>query len=423
MSTTFRYLAKNPQGKTVTGSITAGSQGQVVQELRKKNLTPVSIQTDKGKARKRGKLSAKDKAAYRESRKTRGWEKAKPKAKLGEIVLFTRQLSTMLSAGIPMLEALEILADQAETPGFKRALKGIVEDVRSGGDLSAACAKYPKCFSNIYVSMLRAGEISGQIDTILERLAEYVESAQHLKQEIKSAMTYPVVSLFLVLGIASFLMIGIVPQFEPVFESLEVELPALTKIVMDIAFFCKNNWYLIGAGIAAIIFAIACFKKTPKGTYVCDALLLKTPVFGSLFKKVALARFSRTFATLVKSGVPILAAMEIVSDTAGNRVIGEVIDEARDSVQQGDSLSDPLAASPVFPPMVTKMISIGERSGSLEILLEKIASFYDEQVAADVKGLTALIEPLMIAVMGFVVGGIVLAVFLPIFKLQEKLAG
>lgn len=410
MSTQFRYLAKDPSGKTVTGTMSAGSEGQVAQELRKKNLTPVSIQTG-------------GKSASKEDRKTRGWEKAKPKASLAELVLFTRQLSTMLSAGIPMLEALEILADQAETANFKRALKGVVDDVRTGGDLSAACEKYPKCFSDIYVSMLRAGEVSGQIDTILERLAEYVEGAQHLKQEIKSAMTYPVVSLFLVFGIAAFLMIGIVPQFKPVFESLEVDLPALTTFVMDTAFFCKDNWYLLGAGGVALFFALVSFKKTEKGAYMVDSLTLRAPIFGPLFKKVALARFSRTFATLVKSGVPILAAMEIVAQTAGNRVLSEVIDRAKMSVQQGDTLSEPLSASPVFPPMVTKMIGIGERSGSLEILLEKIATFYDEQVSADVKSLTSLIEPLMIAVMGFVVGGIVLAVFLPIFKLQEKLAG
>ena len=271
--------------------------------------------------------------------------------------------------------------------------------------------------------MIRAGEVSGQIDIILERLAEYVEAAQALKQEIKSAMTYPVVSLCLVIGIAGFLMIGIVPQFKPVFESLEIELPALTSGVMDVAFFCKDYWYVILAATAALFFAGAAFKKTDKGEYMFDAMTLRVPIFGPLFKKVALARFARTFSTLVKSGVPILAALEIVGETSGNRLISEVIDNARDSVRQGETLSEPLSRSPIFPPMVTKMIGIGERSGSLEMLLEKIAVFYDEQVSAEVKSLTSLIEPLMIAVMGFLVGGIVLAVFLPIFKLQEKLAG
>ena len=221
----------------------------------------------------------------------RNWEKAKPKATLDEVVLFTRQLATMLSAGIPMLEALDILADQAESPGFKRALTSVCDDVRTGGDLSSACEKFPRCFSNIYVSMLRAGEVSGQIDVILERLAEYVEGAQHLRQEIKSAMTYPVVSLFLVIGIAAFLMIGIVPQFKPVFESLEVELPGLTQVVMDTAFFCKDNWYLVFAGLAAAAFGLVAFKKTPKGAYAIDSFTLRVPIFGPLFKKVALARF------------------------------------------------------------------------------------------------------------------------------------
>ncbi len=417
MSQNYSYTAKDPKGKTISGTMHADSQGDVVFELRRKNLIPVSIQAGSGKKKLKGGLSVGKRG------KENAWMKAKPKAGLQDVVLFTRQLSTMLSAGIPMLESLEILADQTENPGFKRALKGVVEDVRTGQDFSNACAKYPHCFSDIYVSMIRAGEVSGQIDVILERLAEYVEAAQRLKNEIKSAMTYPVISLVLVIGIAAFLMIGIVPQFKPVFESLEVDLPGLTQMVMDAAFFCKNNWYLMLGGAVAAFFALLAYKKTPKGAYVIDAFMLKMPIFGPLFQKVAIARFSRTFSTLIKSGVPILAAMEIVSDTAGNRVIKEAVENAQESVKQGDTLSDPLAESPIFPPMVTKMIGIGERSGSLETLLEKIAVFYDEQVETSVKSLTSMIEPIMIAFMGFIVGGIVLAVFLPIFKLQEKLAG
>lgn len=416
MATTFSYTAKDSSGKTVSGSVKAPTEAEAVSELRRKNLVPVSVKSGGGGG------SFLSLSVGGKKDKTANWRKAKPKAGLQEIVLFTRQLATMLSAGIPMLEALEILAEQAETPGFKRGLMGVVDEVRSGGDLSVACSRYPKCFSDIYVSMIKAGEVSGQIDTILERLAEYVEAAQHLKQEIKSAMTYPVVSLVLVIGIAGFLMIGIVPQFKPVFESLDVELPGLTVAVMDVAFFLKAYWYLIIAGAVAAGFGIGAWKKTEKGAYAFDAMMLRVPVFGPLFKKVALARFARTFATLVKSGVPILASLEIVSETAGNRVLTAVIDKAKYNVQQGDTLSEPLSQSPIFPPMVTKMISIGERSGSLETLLEKIASFYDEQVSAEVNSLTSLIEPIMIAIMGFLVGGIVLAVFLPIFKLQASLA-
>jgi type IV pilus assembly protein PilC len=270
--------------------------------------------------------------------------------------------------------------------------------------------------------MIQAGEVSGQIDIILVRLAEYLEASQKLKAEIKSAMTYPVVSLFLVTGIAGFLMIGIVPQFKPVFESLEIELPALTSGIMAAADFLKEQFLFIFAAIGAMIAALVVFKRSERGAIFFDAFILKLPIFGSLFKKVALSRFARTFSTLVKSGVPILAAMEIVANTSGNRVIAKVIDRARENVKQGETLSDPLSQSALFPKMVTKMIGIGERSGALETLLEKIATFYDEQVSTDVKSLTSLIEPIMISVMGFVVGGIVLAVFLPIFKLQEKLS-
>lgn len=347
---------------------------------------------------------------------------ARPGVKKDELVVFTRQLATMVGAGIPILEALEIQREQAESPGFRVVLEGVVEAVRGGSDFSAALEKFPKIFPELYVNMVRAGEASGQLDLILIRLAEYQEATAQLKREIKSAMTYPVISLVLVFGIAAFLMIGIVPQFKPVFDSLDIQLPGLTLLVMDVAFFCRDYWYVIFGAIAAAIVGIGVFKKTPKGAYLFDAFILRMPIFGSLFRKVALSRFSRTFSTLVKSGVPILAAMDIVASTSGNKVISKAVLRARENVRQGETLSGPLSESPVFPPMVTKMISIGERTGALDTLLEKIAHFYDQQVEAAVKGLTSLIEPLLIGVMGFIVGGIVLAVFLPIFKLQEQLA-
>lgn len=406
MTTKFKYEAKDAAGKVVKGSVTADSQAAAVADLRRRNLTPVDVKKAGG-----GLFSGK-----------KGAQVKRASAKKGELEVFTRQLSTMLGAGIPMLEALEILADQAESPGFAFCLNRVVEDIRNGSDLSKSLEPHKKVFSHIYVSMIRAGEVSGQIDIILTRLAEYLEAAAHLRNEIKSAMTYPVISLVLVIGIASFLMIGIVPSFKPVFDSLEVTLPGLTVFIMDIAFFMKDYWYLMFGGMAAIFFALKALSRTPKGAYTKDQLMLRLPVFGILFKKVALSRFSRTFATLIKSGVPILGAMEIVSDTSGNLVISGIVDRARDSVRNGESLSDPFGKSTVFPPMVVKMMAIGERSGALDALLEKIAEFYDQQVEAEVKGLTSMIEPIMIAVMGVIVGGIVLAVFLPIFKLQEKLS-
>ena len=415
MTTKFKFEAKDISGKVVKGSVTASSQADVVADLRRRNLTPVDVSKAGGLAEMLG-LGGKSKG------KRRGIAK-RASAKKGELETFTRQLATMLGAGIPMLEALEILADQAESPGFHFCLNKVVEDIRGGSDLSKSLEPHKRVFSHIYVSMIRAGEASGQIDIILTRLAEYLEASAHLRSEIKSAMTYPVISLVLVIGIASFLMIGIVPSFKPVFESLVVELPGLTVMIMDIAFFMRDYWYLIFGGMFGAFVALKAVCKTPKGAYAKDSVMLRVPVFGVLFKKVALSRFARTFSTLVKSGVPILGAMEIVSDTAGNLVISRIVDRARDSVRNGESLSQPFTESPVFPPMVVKMMAIGERSGALDALLEKIAEFYDQQVEAEVKGLTSMIEPIMIAIMGVIVGGIVLAVFLPIFKLQEKLAG
>ena len=413
MTTKFKYEAKDAAGKLVKGMLTAASQSEVVADLRRRNLQPIDV-TRAGTFE----------AMFAGGGAPTGKKTAKrASAKKGELDVFTRQLSTMLAAGIPMLEALEILAEQAESPGFAYCLDRVVTDIRSGSDLSKAMEPHKAVFSNIYVSMVRAGEASGQIDVILTRLAEYLESSARLRSEIKAAMTYPVISLFLVLGIACFLMMGIVPSFKPVFESLEVDLPGLTVAIMETAIFMKDYWYVIFGGVGAAVVGVRVAVKTPAGAYARDSLFLRVPVFGILFKKVALSRFARTFSTLIKSGVPILGAMEIVSATSGNLVITKIVDDARNSVRNGESLADPFMKSTIFPPMVCKMISIGERSGALDSLLEKIAEFYDQQVEAEVNGLTSMIEPIMIAVMGVVVGGIVLAVFLPIFKLQEKLSG
>jgi type IV pilus assembly protein PilC len=403
---TYKYSAKTTEGRTVTGSLQADSQNEVVGELRKRNLTILDVKESGGGLRALTQKTARP---------------GKPR-KREELVVVTRQLATMISSGITLLEALEILVEQAETPAFRATLRMVTDDVKQGSDLSRSLIKHPRVFSDLFVNMVKAGEVSGQLDEILIRLADYLEAAEKLKREIKSAMTYPVISLVLVLGITAFLMIGIVPQFKPIFESLEIELPGLTLFVLGMSDACRNHGMLVLGSVFAMVFAIIFLKRTQKGAYAIDALLLKMPVFGPLFRKVALARFSRTFSTLIKSGVPILGCLDIVAETAGNRVVTAAVAGAKEHVREGHSLSEPLAASPVFPAMVTRMIAIGEKSGALEHLLEKIATFYDEQVSAQVKALTSLIEPLMIGVMGFFVGTIVLAVFLPIFKIQEKLA-
>ncbi|MBM4014834.1 MAG: type II secretion system F family protein [Planctomycetes bacterium] len=407
---TFKYAAKTNDGKLIRGTLVAAAPTEVVGELRRKNLVVLDVEET---SRASGSAAA---AGPRMA--------ARPgKARSDELVIFTRQLSTMISAGIPLLESLDVLAGQVGNPGFARTLKLVADDVRGGADFSTSLSRQPKAFAAIYCSMVRAGEVSGQLDEILVRLAEYQESSAKLKREIKAAMTYPVISLCMVLGITMFLMIGIVPQFKPIFDSLQIDLPVLTATVLGCSEWLVANW-LIAMGIgAAAFFGLMLAGRTEAGGFAVDWFMLKMPIFGQLFRKVALSRFSRTFSTLLRSGVPILGALEIVANTSGNRVISRAVLAARDSVRNGNTLSEPLDKSPIFPPMVTRMISIGEKSGSLEQLLEKISTFYDEQVSAAVKSLTSMIEPLLIGLMGGLVGTIVFAVFLPIFEIQKKLSG
>lgn len=437
----FNYDARDDQGKSVQGSVTAETQAQALAQLRKRNLTPVSIKqggntkslfgrTPKAKAKP---TPAPESQNFSDSssgakkgfslKTITSFQLTKPKATVNkqELVIFTRQLSTMIGAGLSLLESLDVLGEQAETPGMRITCERLTTELRGGSDLSAAMITCPKAFSSLYVSMVRAGEASGQMDIILERLAEYVEEADELRREVKSAMTYPVISLILVLGITSFLMLGVVPTFRQVFESLDAELPALTTFVLNTSDWLKANYAVAFGGSAATLVGLYLFKKTRKGSYLFDRLALNIPIFGPMARKVALARFSRTFSTLTRSGVPIMGTLDIVADTAGNQVVTEAVLNSREAVRNGNMLSEPLSQSPVFPPMVTRMIAIGERSGALETLLEKIADFYDSQVKAQIKSLTSLIEPLLISFMGVIVGGVVLSVFLPILDIVGKL--
>ncbi|MCB9833232.1 MAG: type II secretion system F family protein [Planctomycetes bacterium] len=398
----FKYKAKNAAGEVVTGTIISGSQDEASQKLKRQNLVILKMKELGGSTHKAN-------------------PRAKPSAKKGELELFTRQLATMVSAGIPLLECLEILREQAQSPGFANCVRMVIDDIRGGSDLSAAMGKHSRVFSDIYVSMVRAGEASGQLDEILNRLAEYLEASAALKREIKSAMTYPVVSLVMVSAITMFLMIVIVPKFKDIFDGLDIELPGFTVMVMSISLFMKANVLVCFGGAAGLVVGCKAWKQTASGRAFFDQLVVRLPVFGPLFRKVALSRFSRTFSTLIKSGVPILGSLEIVADTAGNTLVSRAVRESLEHVRQGETLAEPLAQHWIFPPMVTRMVGIGERSGALEHLLGKISDFYDQQVEAEVKALTSLIEPLMIAFMGIMVGGIVMAVFLPIMKLQSSL--
>lgn len=396
----FKYTARSATGKQSKGSVNAINRIEATNELRKKGLTLLTIE---------------------ESGKKKGFFSSTPtkKASTQDLVIFTRQLSTMISAGIPLLECLEVLQEQCDKPGLKLVLGEVIEKVRSGSDFSEAITSYPRVFSKIYINMIKAGEASGQLDIILVRLAEFLESAEALKAEIKSAMTYPVISLTLILLIVVGLMVFIIPQFEKIFTGLGIDLPLPTRVLMIMSLIMKSYWWAWLPGIVGLIIGFMAIIKTDKGSYYYDLLSMKMPVFGDLFMKVAISRFSRTFATLIKSGVPILGALEIVAATSGNRIIEDAINNAKENVRKGETLSEPLSRSKVFPPMVTRMIGIGEKSGSLEALLEKISEFYDQQVSAAVDGLTSMIEPLMIGMMGVIVGGIVIAIMMPIFEIQK----
>lgn len=428
---TFRYAAKDPSGRTVEGSFDADDRQEVLAHLRQKQLTPMRVEEGASKASKSKKpAKAKAKAKSESGKEKSGgfslnmtFGSTAPKTNREELVLFTRQLSTMIGAGLSLLESLDVLEDQAETPGLKATCAKLTSDLRGGSDLSTAMESCPKAFTPLYCSMVRAGEASGQMDIILLRLAEYVESSEELRREVKSAMTYPVISLFLVLGITMFLMLGVVPTFRQVFESLGSDLPPLTEFVLGASDWLREKW---ATGLGIVMVACAAFwmfSRTEFGALALDHGRLRAPIFGQLARKIALARFSRTFATLIRSGVPIMGTLDIVSETAGNRVVSNAVNASKDSVRNGNMLSEPLSEAKVFPPMVVRMISIGEKSGALEQLLEKIAEFYDAQVKAQIKSLTSLIEPLLISFMGIIVGGVVLSVFLPILDIVGQLGG
>jgi len=405
----FKYVAKDSGGSKTKGTVEADTENEALSTLRRENLIVISIKKDMG---------GKDIKLFGS-----GTKQKQPRAhvKSKDLVVFTRQLSTMMSSGISLLECLEVLSEQVDDKGFALVIKNIVEDIRAGADLSEALQKFPKIFSNIYINMIKAGEASGQLDTILDRLAGYQESAMKLRGEIKSAMTYPVISITLVVGISLFLLIGIIPKFEAIFKGLDVKLPAITQFVLALSSFIKTKSYIWVPLIIVLVIAFIMWKKTEGGRRQWDWLKLKIPIFGELMRKVAISRFARTFATLIQSGVDILNALHIVGKTSGNIIIEEALVDCAETVREGEALSTPLAKYPVFPPMVVRMIGIGEKSGSLETLLEKISDFYEQEVSQTVESLTSLIEPLMISVMGVLVGGMVVAIFLPIFKVQESL--
>lgn len=391
----FSYVAKDNQGLRLSGIIDAADQHDAISILHKKGLIVISVREEKvKKVRAQG-------------------------VKLDDLVVFSRQLATMVESGITLVQSLRILSEQAENKILSAVTLKIKEDIESGSSLHESMERHPKIFSNLYVNMVKAGETSGMLDEILDRVATYLEKTSALQRKVKSSLVYPAVVISMAFLITTVLLIKVVPTFKGIFASLGGTLPLPTQILIGISDTLRHFFLFVVIALGLIGFLFKKYIDTPKGRYQLDHRMLRLPLFGPLFRKVVVAKFSRTLATLVKSGVPILNALEIVGKTSGNLVVEEAVNNARNSIREGEPIAEPLSRSGAFPPMVVRMISVGEQTGQLEKMLNKIADFYDEQVDAAVSGLTSMIEPLVIGFLGIIVGGIVIALFMPIFKITE----
>ena len=389
---TFAYTARTLNGELKSATLEAPSRDEVVAQLRRQRLIVVKI--DEEKKRKRlGKIKTKD------------------------IVIFTRQFSTMINAGLPLVQALDILSKQSENKALQEVTRQVVYDVESGHTVADALAKHPKAFTELYTNMVAAGEAGGILDTILMRLATFLEKNDALVGKVKSAMVYPGVIMSVAAIAIVVLLIFVIPTFETMFASVNLALPMPTRVVIGLSNFLQNFWWALGAGIWGTIFMLKRYYKTSGGKLMIDKVMLKLPILGDVLRKSSVSRFTRTLGTLISSGVSILDGLEITAKTAGNRVIHDAIMESRSSIAGGDTISAPLAKSAVFPPMVISMIAVGEQTGGLDEMLTKIADFYDTEVDTAVSGLLSLMEPVMIVVLGVVVGGMVVAMYLPIFDM------
>ncbi len=343
----------------------------------------------------------------------------KPKVTGKDIVIFTRQLSTMIDAGLPLVQSLEILSGQQDNPTFKGVLTAIKTDVETGSTFADAMKKHPKIFDNLYCNMIDAGEVGGILDTILSRLADFMEKSMALKKKVKGAMTYPVICLCISFVITTVILIFVVPVFSKMFADFGSALPVPTQIVVNLSEMFKRNFIFIAAGIFAFVVIFKKIYSTEKGRKQIDIFSLKMPVFGPLIRKIAVAKFTRTLGTMLQSGVPILDSLTVVGKTAGNKVIEESVFRVAESISEGRAIAEPLEETGVFPSMVVQMISVGEATGALDTMLAKIADFYDEEVDQAVENMTAMIEPFMMVFLGGLIGGLVIAMYLPIFKMAS----
>lgn len=393
----YKYTAKDKTGRTIISIAEAQDEHSLIESLHKKELMVVSIKEAR-------------------SKKLRGHS-----VKLDELVIFSRQFATMIDSGIPLAQTLSILTEQIEDKYLAQVTLNIRQDIEEGSSFSEALKKHPRVFSDFFVSMSKAGEASGMLDEVLDRLATYLEKTSALIRKVRASLVYPIVVIGMALLITAFLLIKVVPAFKGIFSTLGGSLPVPTQILIAISDTLRAFFVHVVVAIALAGFGFQRYIATPSGRRNFDKALLTIPLFGKLFTKVAVARFSRTLSTLVKSGVPILNALEIVGKTSGNKIVEEAVTSSCSSIKEGEPIAEPLGRSKVFPPMVVRMISVGEQTGRLEHMLGKIADFYEDQVDAAVAGLTSLIEPLVIVFLGVIIGGIVISLFLPIFKVLELL--
>jgi type IV pilus assembly protein PilC len=396
----FEWKGRDRAGRAQGGVLVADSKDAVLAVLRRQQIVPITV-------------------------KEKGKEIALPKLRRGinekTLAVFTRQFSVMIDAGLPLVQCLQIMGEQQDNKAFQRIVLQVREDVESGSSLANAMKKHPQAFNELYVNMVAAGEAGGILDTILQRLATYIEKAARLKAQVKSAMIYPIAVISIAMLVVYIILWKVIPVFGALFTSLGADLPLPTRIVVNLSKFVGRYWWLIVGVVVAGVYAVRRYYATDQGRLVIDSLLLKAPILGPVLRKIAVARFCRTLGTLLSAGVPILESLDITARTSGNAVIERAILEVRKAVEEGKNLAEPLKTSNQFPPMVVQMISVGEATGAMDTMLGKIAEFYEDEVDTAVAGMMKLIEPVMIFFLGVVVGGMVIAMYLPMFDLISKI--
>ena len=402
---TYRYSAMDPSGRTVSGTLEADSFELVRAKLSDLNYHVLSI--------RQAKAGNSLKEAFNNMQRV----------KLRDLVMFSRQFATMIDAGLSVVKCLDILQKQTRNPKMKEVIGEVKRDVAGGMSLTESLQKHPRIFSPLYVNMMRSAEAGGILDIVLDRLSTFLEKEQETRNKIKSAMTYPAVVFCFAMLMVMGLLFFVLPKFKGIFETMGLKLPLTTKILLNSSTYLQQYWYIALVMIIGSVVLIKVFSRTDRGKYAIDSAKLRLPIFGDLILKTSVSRFARTFGTLISSGVPVLRALEIVSDTAGNRVISEIVVRARVSIKEGEKISTPLFGSRIFPVMVTQMIAIGEETGRLDQMLVKVSNFYDDEVDNTLKSLTSLIEPLMIVGLGLIVGFIAVSVISPIYALVGSIGG